>query len=184
MKKLKIFVSLAIIAFTFTNCKNKPESEQTLAEKTNNATAMVAKTETATFTISGMSCAVMCANKIEKELSATKGVQKAKVDFEKKSAAITFDSNIVTAQQLVEKVEAVADGKTYKVTNLKTSSDKAMLYGDPEKEKKRADRKAAKEAKKAAKEAAKNPVVESTKTKAACCSAAKSCSKEEKSGSM
>jgi len=179
MKKLKLIVCVAVLAVSFSNCKNKAESDQTLAEKTDNNTSLIAKAETASFSISGMSCAVMCANKIEKELTATKGVQKAKVDFDKKSAFITFDSNVITAQQLVAKVEAVADGKTYKVTNLKTSTDKAMLYGNPEKEKKAADRKAAR----AAKKAAKNPVVEN-KAKAGCCSGAKICAKTEKSGTL
>ena len=63
---------------------------------------------------------------------------------------------------LVEKVESVADGKTYKVSNVKATANKAMLLGDPEKEKKRAEQKAKKEAKKA------------EKNKPACCAAKKS----------
>lgn len=183
MSKLKIILSAAVLAISFSSCKNEQQKESVIANNTENTSGVVAKSETASFSISGMSCAVMCANKIEKELATTKGVQKAKVDFEKKLATVTFDSEVVTAQQLVEKVEAVAGGKLYKVTNLKTSADKAMLSGDSEREKKAAARKAARAERKAAREAAKNPVVEA-KAKSGCCSAAKSCSKSEKSGTL
>ena len=188
MKKLNLILTLVIVVVSLSNCKNKSKNEATLAEKTNYKTSLISKTETASFTISGMSCAVMCANKIEKELAATKGVQKAKVDFDKQSAFITFDSNVITAEKLVEKVEAVAGGKIYKVSNLKTSMDKAMYIGDPEKERmrieKRAAKIAAKEARRAAKEAAKNPMVDAKTKASGCCTGKKSCSKDEKSGTM
>jgi len=41
--------------------------------------------ETASFTISGMTCAIGCAKTIQDELSETDGVQKATVDFDKKA---------------------------------------------------------------------------------------------------
>jgi mercuric ion binding protein len=125
MKNLKIFTSIILFGTLLVSCKNQSESDKKSTENTDNKVALVAKAETVSFTISGMSCAVMCANKIEKELAATKGVQKATVDFEKKLATVTFDSNVVSAKQLVEKVEGVAGGKTYKVSNLKTAADKA-----------------------------------------------------------
>ena len=50
-----------------------------------------------------MTCAVMCAAKIEKELAAMEGVQKATVDFDKETAtvesvmedtSVTFSENV------------------------------------------------------------------------------------------
>ncbi len=40
-----------------------------------------------------------------------------------------------TPETLLETVEAQADGKTYKVSNVKSSGDKAMLYKEKERKK-------------------------------------------------
>ena len=166
MKILKLILILTVSGLVFVECK---ENVKVDAPKEKSFTAAaVGKIETANFTISGMSCAVMCANKIEKELSAMDGVIKATVDFDKKLATVKYDSDKLSPEKQVEKVESVADGKTYKVSNLKSSANKAMLLGDPEKEKKRAEQKAKKEAKKA------------EKNKPACCAAKKHCGMEEK----
>lgn len=166
MKILKSLLILTVSGLMLVSCK-----ENTKATATNEkslTTAATGKIETVSFTISGMSCAVMCANKIEKELSAMDGVKKAAVDFDKKLATVQYDSDKLSPEKLVEKVESVADGKTYKVSNVKATANKAMLLGDPEKEKKRAEQKAKKEAKKA------------EKNKPACCAAKKHCGMEEK----
>ncbi len=47
--------------------------------------------QTASFTIDGMSCAVGCAKTIEKKLAGLDGVQDAKVDFDKKTATVSYD---------------------------------------------------------------------------------------------
>ena len=104
--------------------------ENTKATATNEkslTTAATGKIETVSFTISGMSCAVMCANKIEKELSAMDGVKKATVDFDKKTATVAYDADKQTQKNLFATVEAAADGKTYKVTHPKNTPEKAAL---------------------------------------------------------
>lgn len=166
MKILKSILILTVSGLVFFACK---ENVKVDAPKEKSLTAAaIGKIETASFSISGMSCAVMCANKIEKELSAMDGVIKATVDFNKKLATVKYDSDKLSPEKLVEKVESVADGKTYKVSNLKSSANKAMLLGDPEKEKRKAEKKAKKESKKA------------EKNKPACCAAKKHCGMEEK----
>ena len=166
MKILKSLLILTVSGLAFVSCKENLKA--TAKNETSLATAATGKIETASFNISGMSCAVMCANKIEKELSAMDGVKKARVDFDKKLATVQYDSDKLSPEKLVEKVESVADGKTYKVSNLKSSANKAMLFGDPEKEKRSAERKAKREAKKA------------DKNKPSCCAAKKHCAMEEK----
>ena len=47
------------------------------------------------------------------------GVQTASVDFEKKQATVQFDADKLSADDLVKKAEAAADGATYKVSDLK-----------------------------------------------------------------
>ena len=89
-----------------------------------------------------MTCAIGCAKTIEKQLSETEGVQKASVDFDNKLAKVSFDASKLTPESLVKIVEATADGKTYKVSNVKASGNKAMLLEqEPEKEKKRRSKK-------------------------------------------
>ncbi|HLN96684.1 MAG TPA: heavy-metal-associated domain-containing protein [Flavobacterium sp.] len=122
MKWTLSLLCLALAASTFTSCK-----KEAAADSTAKTTAAAGKTETATFHIEGMSCAVMCAGKIQQELSKMEGVKKAVVDFDKKSATVEYDAAAVTPQQLKAKVEGVADGKTYRVSELKSTADRAML---------------------------------------------------------
>ncbi len=164
---------MSAIILNLSACK-KAEASANVSEKI----SKISKIETATFTISGMSCAVMCASKIQKELTDLKGVQKAVVDFDKKIAIVNYDSAILSPEKIVSTVEAVAGGKLYKVSNMKCTANKAMLYQEKEKSRKekRAEQKAKKEA------------VTTTETvakpKQGCCSGKKSCSKDEKVSTM
>lgn len=177
MKLLITMAAITTVLMGTVSCK-KSETSETTSGKT---VAAIAKTETASFTISGMSCAVMCANKIEKELSELKGVQKATVDFEKKLATVLYDASQISPEKLVTTVEAVAGGKLYKVSNMKLSANKAMLF--QEKEKTRKERRAEKKAKKAA-EAATAAATPAGTAKSGCCSGKKACSKDEKATTL
>jgi copper chaperone CopZ len=48
------------------------------------------------------------------------GVQKATVDFDKKTANVAFDGSKQTLEKLLKAVETTGDGKTYKVSNMKS----------------------------------------------------------------
>ena len=67
-----------------------------------------------------MVCPDGCAKMIEKKLADTKGVQEVKVDYEAKTATVNFDLDKLSSDQLVKAVESAGDGKTYKVSDLKT----------------------------------------------------------------
>lgn len=174
----KTIFAFALAAVFLTSCKKaetvaSENASQATTETTSQATG---KIETASFTIEGMSCEVMCASKIQKELAATEGVEKATVDFEKKTATVEYDSGVISPEKLVEKVEAVNGGDSYKVSNLTTSADHASLFQEKEKKKTRKQRKAEE---KAAAEANANPSTETKTAKPGCCSSKKSCSKKE-----
>jgi len=171
----KLVFTLALSSVLLTSCKEKATTE-TATQTEAKTTAAVGKVETASFTIEGMSCEIMCASKIQKELTATEGVQKATVDFEKKMATVEYDASVTSPEKLIEKVEAVNGGDSYKVSNLKNSADKAMLFKEKEKEKKKS-RKERKAEEKAAAEAK----TESATAKPACCSAKKSCGEKKES---
>lgn len=116
----KSIFALALAGMVFTSCKNNTENKtaETTKETVKTTSALVGKAEKISFTIKGMTCAVMCAAKIEKELAAMDGVQNAKVDFDKETATVEFDNAKQTSETLKTKVESVADGKTYIVSNI------------------------------------------------------------------
>jgi periplasmic mercuric ion binding protein len=168
--KNKFFLMVLTAGILNLSACKKAEANANTSEKI----SKVSKIETATFTVSGMSCAVMCATKIQKELADLKGVQKATVDFEKKLATVNYDSALISPEKIIVAVEAVAGGSLYKVSNLKCTANKASLY--QEKEKTRKERRAEEKAKKEAK-----ATTEATPTvKGGCCSGKKVCSKDEK----
>ncbi|MBC7523807.1 MAG: heavy-metal-associated domain-containing protein [Flavobacterium sp.] len=120
----KIIFTSAFSIVLIVGCKDKGSKATNEIQSSDNKKEIVVavKPQTASFTIDGMICPDGCAKTIEKKLSEMKGVQNAKVDFEKKQATINFDLDKLKSEDLVNAVEETGDGKTYKVSNLKTVS--------------------------------------------------------------
>jgi mercuric ion binding protein len=121
--------SIAIVALSgllFASCKDNKEALKTEVAATETAAPKVKKEiaaanlQTASFKIEGMTCAIGCAATIQEELTALDGVQTAKVDFDKKLATVTFDKTVQTPESLTKAVQATGDGKTYKVSDMKS----------------------------------------------------------------
>ena len=122
MNSFQIVAMFLVVVSTFVSCKTS-ESEKNLgatATSSKKPIAADAKIANASFTIEGMTCAIGCAKTIEKKLNATDGVQKATVDFEKKTGTVSYDIAIQNTANLKKIVEAAADGVTYKVTQIKS----------------------------------------------------------------
>lgn len=121
----KSIVTLVLTSILFVGCKEKEtdivskETAETAAPKVKKEIA-AANLQTASFSVEGMTCAVGCAKTIQEDLTGLDGVQKATVDFETKLATVTFDKTVQTPEKLTKVVEAAADGKTYKVSNMKS----------------------------------------------------------------
>jgi periplasmic mercuric ion binding protein len=122
MNITKSIITVLFLALSISSCKkNKTEANTTISGLiSKKPIAENAKIETASFTINGMTCAIGCAKTIEKKLNETEGVQTATVDFDKKLGTVSFDSAIQNPDKLKKIVEAVADGTTYKVSNVKS----------------------------------------------------------------
>jgi mercuric ion binding protein len=121
--------SIAIIALSsllFASCKDNKADLKAETASTETATPKIKKEiaaanlQTASFTVEGMTCAIGCAKTIQEELTNLDGVQTAKVDFDKKLATVTFDKTVQTPESLTKTVQATGDGKTYKVSNMKS----------------------------------------------------------------
>ncbi|WP_269685870.1 heavy-metal-associated domain-containing protein [Flavobacterium lacustre] len=125
MNFTKSITTLALASLLFVGCKEKTAEPVAVAETETAAPKVkkeiaAANVQTASFTVEGMTCAIGCAKTIEEELSGLDGVQKATVDFDKKLATVTFDKTVQTPEKLTEVVQATGDGKTYKVSNMKS----------------------------------------------------------------
>lgn len=125
MNFLKSILTLTLASLLFVGCKEKTADATSGATTENNAPKVkkeiaAANLQTANFSIEGMTCEIGCAKTIEKELNGLDGVQKATIDFEKKSATISFDKTVLKTENISKVVEATGDGKTYKVSNMKS----------------------------------------------------------------
>lgn len=117
MKFLKSIAVLALSSILLIGCKDA--SSKTAEVKGKKEIVAAVKPETASFKIEGMTCAMGCAKTIEEKLADMDGVQNAKVDFETKMATVNFDLDKLSSDDLVKAAESCADGKTYKVTEVK-----------------------------------------------------------------
>ncbi|MBF2709840.1 heavy-metal-associated domain-containing protein [Flavobacterium soyangense] len=120
----KSIMTIMLASLMFVGCKDKTtESNMPVTSKTETPKVkkeiVAANLQTASFTIKGMSCEIGCAKTIEEELNGLDGVKIAAVNFKKESATVSFDKTVLTPEELTKVVEATADGKTYKVSNMK-----------------------------------------------------------------
>lgn len=121
----KSILTLSLISALLVGCKEK--STDIVSKETSETTTPIIKKDiaaanlqTASFTVEGMTCAIGCAKTIQEDLTILEGVQKATVDFGTKLATVTFDKTVQTPEKLTIVVEAAADGKTYKVSKMKS----------------------------------------------------------------
>ena len=77
--------------------------------------------------IEGMSCSHSCAPFIQKKLSATDGVLDAKVSYENKRAEVIINSNDVSKEEILEKIESINNG-SYKTGRV---AEKKLEDSDP-----------------------------------------------------
>ncbi len=126
----KSILALLFACILFIGCKEaenkQPKTEiaaDAVGKKDQNAKPKKiapANLQTASFAVEGMTCAVGCAKTIQEDLTQLDGVQEATVNFETKQAKVIFDKTIQSPEKLSKIVEAAADGKTYKVKDMKS----------------------------------------------------------------
>lgn len=116
MKKI-----ITVIAFTFAfiaceEVKKEKPAETIVDVETKEVAANLKSIE---VEIEGMTCEIGCARTIQSKLSKVKGVTYAKVDFESKKGQFTFDTNKISENDIVTKINGIAGGDLYSVTNTK-----------------------------------------------------------------
>jgi len=171
MKLSNKFLALAVAGLFFVACKNPNNSE---TESTAQREIATENLQEASFIIEGMQCEYGCAKGIEKKLAKLEGIKSAKVNFDSKEAKIQYDATLQTPQIIAQTVEAISD--SYKVSEIKSSSDQSFLYFDKGKPKegkkhKKNDTKT---------EKATTSTSDKTVEKKNCCAGKKSCDSKDK----
>ena len=116
MKRLILFfVTLLFIV----SCNTNPE-KKTVPHSANAVEEINSDLAHISFPISGMTCEIGCAARIEKKVAASEGVAAAKVDFDAKTAYVSFDPNITSFANIQSTVEKL--GGDYQVGEAKASS--------------------------------------------------------------
>ena len=116
MKYYTTPIALIFTLFLFVSCKPKTKTE--LKTVTKKSSSIAKEPKIAQFTIEGMTCAIGCAKTIQTELSELEGVQEAVVDFDTKTAIVSFDATIQSEESIKKTVMAAAGGVTYSVVNM------------------------------------------------------------------
>lgn len=116
MNKLRNLIIIALLSFGAVSIS---------AIAGNNATVVAPSTEgneKISVVVEGMSCAMGCANTIEKTLLKTEGVVSASVNFEEGTADIEFDPEVISKEEILTAIEAVNGGDHYKASFAATGS--------------------------------------------------------------
>ena len=117
MNKKAIFLLLAISALLIISCSINDEKGKTKDLKSD--VLQMAKMETVSLAISGMTCQIGCAKAIQSKLSKKEGVAAAVVVFTDSIATITFDSNKTSAENLSSFITGIAGGNLYTASEIR-----------------------------------------------------------------
>lgn len=117
MNKKAIFLLLAISALLIISCSVNDENGKTKDLKSD--VPRMAKMETVSLAISGMTCEIGCAKTIQSKLSKKEGVADAVVVFTDSIATITFDSNKTSTEDLSSFITGIAGGNLYTASEIR-----------------------------------------------------------------
>ncbi|MBL18853.1 MAG: hypothetical protein CMC82_03360 [Flavobacteriaceae bacterium] len=110
MKRLFFY----ILILTILSCASKNPEEKTISQSDEAAVTMSDENlSKISFQVEGMTCEVGCAARIEKKVAAMEGVAMSKVDFEAKTAFVSFDPTTTSFDKVKTTIESL--GVDYKV---------------------------------------------------------------------
>ena len=108
--KTYIYIIMLSVIFTSSCTSEKPKSE--IKDTTRTEIIKLSKAE---FEIEGMTCQIGCAKMIASKLSKIEGVDNIEVSFENRLGTISYNSNKINKQQIIDTVEKIANGTLYRV---------------------------------------------------------------------
>ena len=116
MNKIISLFIFSILLFSCSETKKENVVNQSEIENTENKVANYKSIE---VDIKGMTCEIGCARTIESKLSKVDGISYSKVDFESGKGQFTFDENKLSENDIISKINGIAGGDLYSVTNTK-----------------------------------------------------------------
>lgn len=116
MNKIISLFIFSILLFSCSETKTENVVNQSEIENTENKVASYKSIE---VDIKGMTCEIGCARTIESKLSKVDGISYSKVDFESGKGQFTFDENKLSENDIISKINGIAGGDLYSVTNTK-----------------------------------------------------------------
>ncbi|MEX2350368.1 MAG: heavy metal-associated domain-containing protein [Flavobacteriaceae bacterium] len=119
MQNLKYIFSVLVLTMVLFSCKNETQPETKTVEIETTTTEKILNPDaeyiSASFEIEGMKCAMGCAKVIEKNIAKMDGVKEVAVDFDTKTATVSYDEEFVDQEKLTATVKNTSD--TYSVTS-------------------------------------------------------------------
>ncbi len=110
------FLCLAML-FLF-SCGNQEPEALTIPSKTVQLTDTVIVNAESKLFISGMTCVMGCKGAIEKKLNTTGGIAFFDITFEDSTAFVSFDSTLISNDDILAAVAGVAGGGFYEAVLL------------------------------------------------------------------
>ena len=117
MNKKAIFLLLAISTLLIICCSINDEKGKTKDLKSD--VLQMAKMETVSLAISGMTCQIGCAKAIQSKLSKKEGVADVIVVFTDSIASLTFYSNKTSTEDLSSFITGIAGGNLYTASEIR-----------------------------------------------------------------
>lgn len=110
MKRPIFYILLLLIV----SCTSKNPEKKSVSHTAETKVTMSDKNlSNISFQVEGMTCEVGCAARIEKKVAAMEGVATSKVDFEAKTAYVSFDPTTTSFDNVKTTIESLGDD--YKV---------------------------------------------------------------------
>jgi len=119
MKTRYLFILALATIFSFSSCKKEIEKVETKEVQKENA---IADLETVSLNVTGMTCQIGCAKKIQSDLSKKDGVASAKVIFKDSLATIEYDKNKTSKEDLIAFIGGIAGGDLYTAKEIEETA--------------------------------------------------------------
>lgn len=120
---MKHFFTLLISALLLMSCGEKTEKKEVTPETVTTKEVALKNIE---VDIEGMTCEIGCARLIQSKLSKIEGVTYTKVSFEAKKGQFSYDENQISSEELIHKIEKIAGGDLYSVSDSREISEITM----------------------------------------------------------
>ena len=117
MNTKSVFLSLILSCLIIWSCSDKTKKLNN--EDVKSGVLQMAKIQTVSFAVSGMTCEIGCAKTIQSKLSKKEGVTDAIVVFSDSTATVSFDSSKTSTTDISSFISGIAGGDAYTASELK-----------------------------------------------------------------